>query len=59
MEQEYNHLIEVHGSYEIKMIFGDIHSYTEIREGCSYLELTTELEELLQCIDPALELMNE
>ena len=59
MEQEYNHLIEVHGQTEMALIFGSLKGYTEVRQDSTYLEVLSELDNLMDSVDSILELMIE
>ena len=59
MEQEYNHLIEVHGQTEIALIFSSLKGYTEVRQDSTYLEVSSELDNLMDSVDSILELMIE
>ena len=59
MEQEYSHFIEVYGQTEIALIFGSLKGYTEVRQDSTYLEVSSELDNLMDSVDSILELMIE
>ena len=59
MEQEYNHFIEVYGQTEIALIFGSLKGYTEVRQDSTYLEVSSELDNLMDSVDSILDLMIE
>ena len=59
MEQEYNHLIEVHGQTEVALIFGSLKGYTEVRHDSTYLEVSSEVDYLMSQVDSILDLMIE
>ena len=59
MEQEYNHLIEVHGQTETALIFGSLKGYTEVRQDSTYLEVLAEIDNLMDSVDSILDLMIE
>ncbi len=59
MEQEYNHLIEVHGRTEIGLIFGSLEGYIDVRHDSTYIEVSTEVDYLMSQVDSILELMIE
>lgn len=59
MEQEYNHLIEIHGQTEISLIFGSLKGYTEVRQGSTYLEVTSEVDNLMDSVGSILDLIIE
>ena len=59
MEQEYNHLIEVHGQTEVALIFGSLKGYTEVRQDSTYSEVLSEVDNLMDSVGSILDLMIE
>ncbi len=59
MEQEYDHLVEVHGQTEMTLIFGSLKGYTEVRQDSTYIETSAEIDNLMDSVDSILDLMIE
>ena len=47
MKKEYNHLIEVHGKSEIRLIFGSFKGYADVRKSSTYLKVSSEIDDLM------------
>ena len=44
MEQEYNKIKQLYGSSETNIMLGDLDSYKDIREQCSYIDVLNEID---------------
>lgn len=44
MEQEYNNIIKLYGASETNIMLGDLDSYKDIRNQCSYIDVLNEIE---------------